>query len=488
MNITRHILECLDRFGSAPAYTTASGDVAASELARRVRERAAILASAVAPKDPVIVFNLRGLDFWVDTLALWLIGAVTVPVPISTDPTSFATMLKVARPRGYLGAPGQHDEALAEAKVGPVREDGPPAALPDPPGGKELASINFTSGSTGEPKGVLLSHAAILDNCAASLEALGVAPGDRVVIPIPFNFISAVSHFLVCVSAGACAIATEDKLMQHNLAQLIVSARANALGGAPLHLRWVSELCEQSPLPIRWLMASGDHLGVDVIETLERLLPDIRLLVVYGLTEVGGRCCVLDRAKARRESPSNAAALIDSVGKPIRGLTVRVLDDDGAEVPTGEIGEVVLQGESVFDGYVNRPEATADVLRDGRFHTRDMGRVDADGNLYVVGRKDDVFKCSGLKVATIPIADALMDTGFFADVAVRAKEHPISGHVPEALYVLREGKTFQKGEIISELRERIPLHWIPQQFTRVDAIPRTGSGKISRRDLKKIDT
>lgn len=352
----------------------------------------------------------------------------------------------------------------------------------------DTAVVIGTSGSTGEPKGVLLSHHALLQNALATGEALGIVPGDRVVVPIPFNFISAVSHFLVTVGSGGCAISTEDKLLQKDLASLFEKTRANALGGAPLHLRWISEILDEQKLELRWLMSSGDHLGVDVIEKLEKDAPGCKILVVYGLTEVGGRCCVLDRQRARRDNPENAAAIIDSVGKTIRGIRARVVDDDGQELPLGEIGEVILDGDSVFDGYLNRPEATADVLKEGRFSTRDMGKLDADGNVYIVGRKDDVFKSSGLKVATIPIADALMDTGVFADVAVRPKEHPISGHVPEALYVLKPGKTFQKGEVLGELRKRIPLHWIPQQFTEVAQIPRTGSGKISRRDLKKIES
>src|SRR5262249_13927859 len=161
----------------------------------------------------------------------------------------------------------------------------------------------------GEPKGVLLTHDALLANCNATAKALTIDPSDRVIVPIPFNFISAVSHFLVTVSSGACAIATEAKLMQRDLRELFVKTKANAAGGAPLHLRWVSEICDETPLPVRWLMASGDHLGVDVIEKLERQLPDVRLLVVYGLTEVGGRCCVLDRKKVRAARPSEPNAL-----------------------------------------------------------------------------------------------------------------------------------------------------------------------------------
>jgi len=456
------------------------GPVARGEaLAFIARRQHQLLAAGIGAGDRVLVAGGRGPVYWLDMLAVWGIGAVFVPVGIGTPPEHVEAIIRIVEPRACTGA-APHLTLLPAGIVmlDPPGEDhaASPLDLTRP---EALAAISFTSGSTGLPKGVALTHATLLGNALSSLEALAPAGDDRIFVPIPFNFISAISHFLVMALAGAEICATEKRLMMADLYRAIAEARANCFGGSPLQLRWIADCAVSGqPLGLRWVMGSGDHLSVRTIDALRQNLPDTRIFTVYGLTELGGRFCFLD--------PRLIETQKGKVGRPIRGLAVRVLDEDGAPVPPGEIGEVFVAGDFMLREYYGNPDATAHALTPAGFRTGDLGRLDEDGLLSLVGRADDVFKCHGEKVSALPIADALMETGLFLDVAVVAHDDPHLGTIPKVLYVPRPEATIDKAALGRALRTRLPVSHVPRAFAEVASIPRTGSGKIKRVELRAL--
>jgi|TARA_B100000315_G_scaffold235373_1_gene250254 rifamycin polyketide synthase module 1/2/3 len=222
-------------------------------------------------------------------------------------------------------------------------------------------------------------------------------------------------------------------------------------------------------------MSSGDHLSSDVIGRFRLALPETSIYTVYGLTEVGGRLCVL--------SPEMADRIPGSVGQPIPGMKIKVLDEGGRLCSPNVTGDVYVAGDWLFDGYHRDEGATKESLGSQGLKTGDLGLVDDNGFLYLRGRSDDVFKSSGKKVSSLIISDALLRTEFFEDVAVMAQPHPVVGHVPHVYFVPQKNIQFDRGAIVRHLRKLLPADHIPQGFTEVPAIPRTGSGKVIRIEM-----
>lgn len=353
-----------------------------------------------------------------------------------------------------------------------------PDLVPVPVSPDQPALILFTSGSTGAPKGVLLPHRVLLGNARATAGVIGLDASHRLFLGIPFEFVSAISHFLVTLLVGGTFVGAERRFLPAGFWRAVEDSGADAVGGAPIHARWLAEAAAEAPLPLRWMMSSGDHLPADVIDSLRASLPDLHLIVAYGLTEVGGRFCIL--------TPADYAEHRGAVGRPIPGLDVFVESDAGIRAEAGEVGAVFACGNWVFSGYIGDPAATAAVLDERGFRTGDLGHLDAQGCLTLSGRADDVFKVAGEKVSTQLIAAALMATERFADVAVLPVDIPALGQAPQAVYVLKPGAAFDKSTVIAMLRHQLPATHIPVGWTETTAIPHTGSGKVIRPKLRAL--
>jgi acyl-coenzyme A synthetase/AMP-(fatty) acid ligase len=250
-------------------------------------------------------------------------------------------------------------------------------------------------------------------------------------------------------------------------------------GGAPAHLvRVVEPLEAPREHSLRFWVSSGDHLPLHVIEKARRVLPGIRIFNMYGLTEVSGRLCVL--------LPGELDERQGSVGRPIGTMRVTSRDTHGAEVPAGETGELYVSGPLLTQGYLDEPEINARTLTEHGMRTGDFGRVDADGYVWVAGRKDDIIKRGGEKVSVVHVQEALLALGRFHDVAVIATPDEILGHVPVAFVVPREPEGFRGSRVLRELRDALPSTSLPSRIVAVERIPRTGSGKAIRAELRRL--
>ncbi|MEJ2130778.1 MAG: fatty acid--CoA ligase family protein, partial [Gammaproteobacteria bacterium] len=332
--------------------------------------------------------------------------------------------------------------------------------------------ILFTSGSSGEPKGVVLSRRSMFGNAAATVDALPIHADDRLLLNTPFHFTSAICHFLATLISRATLIAVEDKCFPRELVRCAQTYDATAFGGAPIQVRWLGEGLDPKK-PLRWWMSSGDHMPGQVIEQLTTRFPKTSLHVVYGLSEVGGRFCTLP--------PERCTTFAGSVGAPIRGMSLSVRDDTGRELGCGESGEVYASGEYLMTGYLGE-DACSPPGPHG-FATGDVGHRDAEGNLWLLGRADDVFKVAGQKVSGHSIAAALMETGLFEDAAVVPIDDDMLGTVPGACIVPRTNP-IEKSQLLQALRKRLPPNAMPRKFFNVPRIPRTGSGKVKATELR----
>ncbi len=425
-------------------------------------------------------------DFFVSMFAVWLAGGVVVPLNTSLPAADLAWLVAKVRPSVVLAGPG----VSVEADV-PGRENVSAVDLPgvdvatleafEPVAPTEIAMVMFTSGTTGVPKGVCQQLSAISANAALVADVLGLAATDRIFMNTPPYFTSGICHFLTLMARGGSTAGRLGFFFGSGLLTEMAELGCTGFGGAPAHLvRVVEPFDEAQPTAsLRFWVSSGDHLPLDVIARTRVVLPGVRLFNMYGLTEVSGRLCVLAPDELDRRS--------GSVGRPIGTMTVTVRRPDGVAAGDGEMGELFVAGPLVMQGYLDEPEMTAAALTAGGFRTGDYGRRDADGFVWVDGRRDDVIKRGGEKVSLVHIQEALRSLGQFTDVAVAAAEDELLGHVPVAFVVPADPAGFKRAAVMRALRGVLPAVSLPGRVVPVAAIPRTGSGKAIRAELLRLD-
>ena len=479
-------------------------------------ETAAGLAQAGGGRGSRVALCLEEYDqFFVAMFGAWLAGAVVVPLNTSLPPADLQWLLAKAAPQVLVtapgaGAPGQVAPG-AGAKAGDAAGPQPGAPLvlsvacdddgavtglqaPQAPAARvagaaergsagpvtedELAMIMFTSGTTGLPKGVCQTLRAISGNAGRVSRTLGLRADDRIFVNTPPYFTSGICHFLTLMASGGGTAGQLGFFFGAELLDEMARLGCTGFGGAPAHLvRVVEPLDEPRDHSVRFWVSSGDHLPQHVIEKLRLVLPGVALFNVYGLTEVSGRLCVLPPA-ALDERPG-------SVGRPIAGMTVVARRPDGGLAAAGETGELFVEGPLLMQGYLDEAEITARTLTEHGLRTGDFGHVDADGYVWIAGRKDDIIKRGGEKVSIVHVQQALQGLGRFADVAVMAAPDEILGHVPVAFVVPQE-EGFRASRLLRELRGVLPSTSMPSRVIAVDAIPRTGSGKAVRAQLQAL--
>ncbi len=465
-----------------PLLLTEGRTLTYGEFAGRAASLAAALRTAGLGRGDRVATLIEDYDaFFLSMFAVWLAGGVLVPLNTSLPAADVDWLLDKARPRLLLvttGAAGPRRgvSCLTVAAEGPGAEPGGCLST----AADELAMIMFTSGTTGVPKGVCHTLRATSGNAGRVAGVLGLNAADRIFINTPPYFTSGICHFLTLLAAGGSTVGRRGFFFGDGLLAELIELGCTGFGGAPAHLVRVVGPLDEAPATsgLRFWVSSGDHLALETIERVGRLLPDVRLFNMYGLTEVGGRLCVLppDELERRR----------GSVGRPLPGMIVTVRDADGQALPDGTEGELYVSGPLLMQAYLDEPDITAATLTPHGLRTGDFGRRDADGFVWVAGRRDDIIKRGGEKVSIVHIQEALRALGTFADVAVVAADDAILGHVPVAFVVPADGLPLKRTAVMRELRTVLPSTSLPSRIVPLDEIPRTGSGKAIRAELLRL--
>ncbi len=425
----------------------------------------------------------RDPAFWFALFASWYCELI----PVVLNPTlPRSTNLEIIAGLGLTGvftAPDLEPPWSGKVHIcGNLREksiDSLPSNLPRK---IDTAAILMTSGTTGISKGVILSHKSLGGNSHAMGKRLGLNLDDRWLFTTPPYFTSTISHFLATLQSGATSVAIHDDfLFPAQLLSMINEFKVTGYGCSPLQTRWlidVIESCDTVPT-LKTIMTSGDALPPFVARNFLKKMPSSKLHIVYGLTELGGRFCSLN--------PSLVKHIPESVGTPINGLHSLVINEKGTVAGPNEEGEVYAYGDYLMDGYLNLPEITNITITENGLKTGDLGYKDSQGNLFLKGRLDDVFKSSGEKVSRVLIEQELLSLNIFQDVAVLPVPDEFLGLIPKVYYVCAPGQYFERSYILKKLTKRLPDTHIPNLFKAVPTIPRTGSGKLIKRELQRFE-
>ncbi|MFD0057550.1 4-coumarate--CoA ligase family protein [Streptomyces sp. NPDC127168] len=493
-------------FGSAPALIDGTdGTTLTYEQVDRFHRRvAAALAEAGVRKGDVLALHSPNtvafpLAFYAATRA----GAsVTTVHPLATA-DEFAKQLSDARARWIVTVSPLLDTARRAAELaGGVQEilvcDSAPghrslidmlaSTAPEPriaiDPAEDVAALPYSSGTTGTPKGVMLTHRQIATNLAQLEPLMPAAPGDRVLAVLPFFHIYGLTALM---NAPLRLGATVVVLPRFDLEQFLAAIQNHRITGLyvapPIVLALAKHplVAEYDLSSLKYIVSAAAPLDAQLAAACSRRLGLPPVGQAYGMTELspGTHVVPLD---AMADAPPG------SVGKLIAGTEMRIvsLTDPGKDLPPGESGEILIRGPQIMKGYLGRPDATAAMIdEDGWLHTGDVGHADSDGWLFVVDRVKELIKYKGFQVAPAELEALLLTHPGVADTAVVGTYNDDGNEVPHA-YVVRQPTApgLSEGEIMMYVAERVAPYKRVRRVTFIDTVPRAASGKILRRELR----
>jgi long-chain acyl-CoA synthetase len=473
------------------------------ELHRRVLVCAGGLSALGIKKGDTFAFLLRNSpEFIVLSMALSTIGAVAVPINFLEKPDRIALILNDAGAVGVLTAKEFFRHVATAAKKVPslkhffLREgehkefkDFATLLTGEPYRGKagaeeeDLMMLLYTSGTTGLPKGVMLTHRNFIANAEQCLAAIRLDRKDRFLCLLPlFHSFSFTTCMVLPFKLGASIVIIESLLpfdpvvkaiWKHHVTLFVAvpqifSALSSKIRGAKaVVLRVLS--------PVRLCISGAAPLTKMVHEGFEKTF-GTKLLEGYGLTECAP-VASLNPEKARK---------IGTVGKPLPGVDIEIRDDAGKNVPRGDVGEIWIRGSNVMKGYYNKPAETKESLTsDGWLKTGDMGRFDDEGYLSIVDRKKDLIIIKGLNVYPQEVENVIAADASVKEVAVVGKMDPDTGEETiRAFVTAREGQTVDKTALFALCRDNLAAYKRPKEIFVIDEMPKNALQKILKKELR----
>ncbi|GAA3204329.1 long-chain fatty acid--CoA ligase [Actinocorallia longicatena] len=472
--------------------------ITAGELRDRVGALArGLLGAGVGPGDVVGVLLYNHVEFLELLFAVNRIGAVILPLNYRLAPAEWEYILGNAEAVAIVTesefAPAVGGLALDRLRTriildGPAEGWTPYASLletggpaPDPVDVPEdgLQRLMYTSGTTSRPKGVRISHGNVLYKNLGQIIHLGLTHEDVTLVCGPLYHVGALDLPALATWHAGGSLVLVRKFDAGEVLAAMQRERPTNVWLAPAMMNAVLEhpaLAETDTSSVRFIIGGGEKMPEAIVRRIAEGFPGTWFADAYGLTETVSGDTFLDR--------EHALTKIGSVGRPLPHLRVRVVDESGADVAPGELGEIALRGPKVFRGYWRDEEATKRAIRDGWFHTGDVGRLDADGFLYIEDRKKDMIISGGENIATPEVERVLYEHPAVLEAAVVGLPHERWGEVPHAFVVARPGTTVTAEEIREFCRARLAKFKVPARVDLIAELPRTPSGKVLKRVLR----
>lgn len=347
-----------------------------------------------------------------------------------------------------------------------------------------LGSIIYTSGSTGRAKGVMLSHANIVANTSSICKYLKLTDADIQMVVQPFFYVMGKSLLNTHFAVAGRVVINNKFAYPATVIQQMIDEKVTGFSGVP---STYAHLLHKSPLAtsrekltaLRYCSQAGGHMAAANKLTLMEVLPEqTELVIMYGATEASARLAYVEPARLNEK--------VDSIGQEIPGVTLKVLDRAGLELPVEGVGEIVASGDNIMLGYWRNSEATAEVSSHHGYHTGDLGYRDKDNYFFVVGRKDNQLKVGGHRINTQEIEDVIMATGLAVEVAVLGIPDPLMENKLAAVLV-PVNLDMKREEILLHCGKKLPNYKIPQSVYFCSSLPKSASGKVDRkRCLEKV--
>ena len=490
-------------WGGAPAVLERGECWSFARLWTECRAAAsALLARGIGPGDRIAIWAPNSREWVVVAVAAMTAGAAIVPLNTRLKGIEAGDQLRRTGAKllftvdeflgiGYCNLLAQEalpdlvetvkiDTGMVEfVAAGRGPDDPAVAASLDRIGGDTLSDIMFTSGTTGSPKGVLTTHGRIIPQCASWIKNTGLSKGERYLIVNPFfHSFGMKVGWVACLLAGAVMVPMPQFEVEAAAAS-IARDRISFLPGPPTIFQMLLAKLEKEPFDISSLRGGSTGAAVVPPILIERIRGELGMsdiITAYGMTE----CLNITSCR-----PGDSAELIaNTCGTAFPGNEVRIAADDGAELPRGETGEILVRGPAVMLGYLDDPQATAEAIDpQGWLHTGDVGTIDADGFLRITDRKKDMYISGGFNCYPAEVEKLLSTHPAISMVAVIGIADERLGEVGKAFVVLRPGATVSEADLLAWSRENMANYKVPRQFAFLADLPRNAAGKVAKRQL-----
>jgi long-chain acyl-CoA synthetase len=341
----------------------------------------------------------------------------------------------------------------------------------------DLAALLYTSGTTGKPKGAMLTHGNVIANAAMGGELLPLAPGDRVGMMLPLFHVNAqIVTFVIPMMIG-CEVVVWERFSASQFWPTVEECKPVAISAVPTILAAVMHTpnAPSGTTSLRYIISGAAPLSRELLEAFERRF-EIRILEGYGLTET---TCISS------VNPYYGDRKAGSIGMPVRGQPMKIVGSDGDAVDAEELGEIVIKGPNVMAGYLHNPEATAEAIRDGWLHTGDVGYVDSDGYFFIVDRSKDMIIRGGENIYPREIEEVLYSHSGILECAVIGVPDEVRGEEVLAVVAPKPGAVLDGDELRQWAAERLAAFKVPRRFEIRRELPKNATGKISKPELRE---
>jgi long-chain acyl-CoA synthetase len=429
-------------------------------------------------------------EYIISYFAILRAGGITVPVNTLLTPNEITYILTDSGSTIliYSDSFSSHIEKIKGSVPGltalkfddiPRKETGP-AGVAD----SDVAVLLYTSGTTGFPKGAMLTHKNLVSNAESSVKALQVTQRDRFLLFLPlFHSFAFTACVLVPVYSGASIILLKSVKPFSNVLKSIIRDRITLFAGVPtiynilankkipVLMRFLLKLL----LNIRVCISGAAALPADTLRTFETRFK-VPLIEGYGLTEASPVVAVNPLKGIRKPS---------SVGLPVQGVEAAVIGEDGNKLQSGVVGELIVKGPNIMKGYFNKEEETRTALRGGWLYTGDMAKIDEDGYIYIVDRKKDLIIVDGMNIYPREVENIIMKLDSVEECAMVGVPDGKGSETPLLYIKKKEDAVVEEAEIRSCLKGRIAPFKIPRKIIFIDEFPKTATGKIKKTELRK---
>ena len=490
-----------ERLPQKPAIHCLSRTITFSQMLDEVKRLACALAAiGVGHGDRVFISMPNCSAFNISYFAIFSLGAVAVPIPFHFRPREFAALISHCRPKAGIISQEASESVKSAVDSSPVkpsvilcssdstggmqyshllRQPGSETTPAKEPGPQDTALVLYTSGTTGDPKGVVLTHDNVVSNVSSCEKAMPVTPDDRFILFLPtyHSF-----GFTVCVAlptylGSTCVVLPGPK--RELIAEACIRHQVTAFVGIPALYGMMARAEGRAAAAfdsVRFYISGAAPLSRQTLEAFPKLY-EAPLLEGYGLTEA---------APVVSLNPFEGKRKVGSVGIPLPQVQVRVVDEDGADLPTGQIGELLVRGANVTPGYFEDPAATKQRLREGWLYTGDMARIDEEGYIFIEDRKDDMILVQGVNVYPHEVEDAIRTISGVEEVAVVGLPDRHLGKRPVAAVKCSEGACLSERDVLDHLKDRLSNHKIPRQVLFFDELPLSPLGKPLKRKVREV--
>ena len=497
MNIANVLISTTKKFHSKPAVIFKDQPISFLALSDNVFKLAnALLKSGIKKSDKAAIYLPNNPEYIYSYLALFSLGATVVPLDYMLTEDELASCLShcqgkllIAKEKDSLSLENlkkrvpslENIIVLGESKSNfksfqDVLNSARPLPVEIEIDDHDPALIMYTSGTTGSPKGILLNYRHLDGSPKAMEYFVDLTDKDVKISALPLSHSAGLIYIQNCICYGITLVLME-RFQPLEFLKNIQKYRVTCFHLVPsmyyaiLHLKEFESFDLSS---LRWLVVFGAPSDPHLLRRFQQYCPRAHLLNGWGLTETCPPNTVIPLGSKK----------IESVGKSAPWMEIKVVGEDDNELPQGQVGEIVIRGWVVMEGYYKDPEATAEVIRNGWFHSGDLGRFDEEGFLYIAGRKKDMIKVSGEIVYSFEVENVLLKHPAIQEAAVVGMPDQLRGETVKAFVVSKKGLEVKSEDIRSFCRQHLAHFKVPHSVEFRDALPKTPSGKIQKEKLK----